>query len=150
MQLKIAGAGHCVEVSLPNGATATVAELKRAVGESTGLAPPYQRLLCKGKTLGDDAVLGASAGVADGAKLILLHSPEYALDAKARAAIDGVAQEIAALQTAEALPTAALQERATLLLCKLDEIDCRSDTLRQMRRAQIQRCEALSPSSGRR
>ena len=144
MKLQVAGCGHRLELSLREDAT--VAAIKQAVAESTGLAPAYQRLLFRGKKLDDDDAPLGPAGITDGAKLMLMHSPAYGRDAQAAGAIEQIGREISALEVAGLAPAIA-QERCTQLCCRLDAIDVSgSDTLRRLRRAQLRRCETWSGS----
>jgi hypothetical protein len=142
MQLSLSGSGHKVSVTVEGDDT--VAALKQAAAEATGLPAEYQRLVHRGKRLDDDNASVTSTGVADGSKLMLVHSPAYARDVDAIRAIEEVAREISEVQAA-AIARAALEERCTLLCCRLDGIDVSaSESLRQLRRKQLQRCEALS------
>jgi hypothetical protein len=147
MLLALSGSGHSVSVTVKEDDT--VAALKQAVAEATGLAAEYQRLLHKGKRLDDDDALLSSTAIAHGSKLMLVHSPAYARDADGIRAIEHIAREISEVQ-AVAMAPGALEERCTLLCCRLDAVDVSgSESLRQLRRAQLQRCEALSSQSRR-
>mmetsp|Transcript_11205 Transcript_11205/g.35861 ORF Transcript_11205/g.35861 Transcript_11205/m.35861 type:complete len:149 (+) Transcript_11205:49-495(+) len=142
MLLALTGSGHNVSLTVENDDT--VAALKQAVAGATGLAAEYQRLLHKGKRLDDDNALLSSTAITNGSKLMLLHSPAYARDADAIRIIEEIAREISEVQAAAMAP-GALEERCTRLCCRLDSINVSgSESLRQLRRQQLQRCEALS------
>lgn len=143
MLLKVAGAGHSAELTVADDAT--IGAIKLAVEGATGLAPGYQRLLCRGKALDDDEANAQSVGVLDRTKLMLMHSPAHARDAQALSAIDAIARDIAALEAAAERGSASVVEQCTQFCCKLDAVEVgESDSLRQLRRRLLARCDALS------
>jgi hypothetical protein len=142
LQLKVVGAGHTLELSVPD--SATVGEIKAEIAAQTGLAPAYQKLLIRGKVFEDDKALAEDVGIVDRTKLMLMHSAAYAEDSAGAAAIASISQEIDQLAAANHEPKIA-EEVATQLLCRLDAVDVgQSGTLREMRRAAMRRCEQFS------
>ena len=139
--LKVSGAGHNVEISVPDDAT--VLTIKKAVKEQTGLAIEYQKLLYRGKAFDDDSASVASVGISDRTKIMLMRSPAYARDEQAITAIEAVRREIDALEAKrDEADAAALEELSTQLCCKLDAVDVGdSSSLRSLRREQLKRCE---------
>ena len=90
----------------------------------------------------------STAGIGDRTKLMLMHSAAYSRDASAVEAITKVSQELDALELGVdggSIAPAARDELATQLCCRLDAVDVGdSATLRELRRAQLRRCEQWS------
>jgi hypothetical protein len=146
LRLKVSGAGHNVELTVCEADT--IGTIKAAVHQATGLHPAYQRLLVRGKAFDDDSVSCETAGIGDRTKLMLMHSAAYSRDASAVEAITKVSQELDALELGVdggSIAPAARDELATQLCCRLDAVDVGdSATLRELRRAQLRRCEQWS------
>ena len=145
LRLRISGCGHNVDITV--SADATLGELKKLIEAATALPPPFQRLVARGCKLEDDGAGIAAAGVADRTKLMLMHSAEYAADAQAFEALSAVSKEIAELEKRADLSAAAREELVTQVCCKLDAVEVNgSSTLRELRRAQLKRAQAISAS----
>lgn len=145
MLLKVSGAGQSVELNVPEDAT--VGAIKLAIETECGIAPCYQKLICCGKPLKDDEASAASFGVLDRTKIILMKSPEFTRDEAALSAIDAIKTEIDALETCGDRGSPAVVERCTQLCCKLDAVEVGdSARVRQVRKAQLARCDVLSQS----
>lgn len=126
----------------------TIGGIKAAVYQASGLHPSYQRLLMRGKAFDDDSLSVLEAGINDRTRLMLMHSAAYSNDAAAAEAIGKISQEIDALQRSvesQLLAPAARDEMATQLCCRLDAVTVgESETLRELRRTQLRRCEQWS------
>mgnify|MGYP002633193548 CR=1 FL=1 len=141
LRIRVSGLGQNIDLSLLD--TATVGDLKAKIQVATGLPPPHQKLLFRGRAFLEDGQLATSAGIIDRTKLMLMRSEEGVRDASAAEAILALARDIDALSARE-LSSRALEELVTQLCCKLDAIEIGdSATLREMRRAQIRRAEGL-------
>jgi len=156
-RLKITGLGYSLSLELDPDST-TVANLKAAIEEQTGLPPVYQRLLARSTKLDDAAASELSlseAGLKDRTKIMLLHSAIFAQEKEGFAALQSISKEMQDLsdrvkkQSGEDLPQPAFEPEAvsefvTRLCCRLDEIDTAgSENLRAQRKALLKRAEQI-------
>lgn len=148
LTLKVTGLGH--KITLEVAETATVSDLKQDIHSHVPTLPPtYQRLLCRGKKLDDNEATLSSLNIKNRTSIMLLHNELYAADKEAMEAISLLEQEIHELAATQGeIPKDVLQERITLICCKLDGVDTHgSESLRAMRKEALKKAEALDSSS---
>jgi hypothetical protein len=159
--LRIAGLGHHFELSIES--TATLLQLKQAIEKKIELAPEYQRLVAKHKSMDDDAmVLGGTIytesgvqsiglGLVDKTKILLLHSAQYTQD---KAGVDTLndlnkqIDEIDAQRISREFDSVTVHELITQLCCKVDGVETNgSEALRRMRKGTIRKAEGVAKKS---
>lgn len=148
LTLKITGLGHKITLELPK--TTTISTLKDEIASLTSLPPTYQRLVCRGKKLDNckEETL-ESLSIKNRTSIVLLHNELYANDKEAIDQITSLEKQLQELDANKnSISSEVLQERVTLICCKLDEVDTHgSESLRAMRKALLKKAEALDPSS---
>ncbi|KAL7510476.1 hypothetical protein ACHAXN_007762 [Cyclotella atomus] len=160
--LRIAGLGHHFE--LPIESTSTLLELKQTIEKRIDLAPEYQRLVAKHKSMDDDSmVLGGTIynvdsgvqsigiGLVDKTKILLLHSAQYTQDKDGVDTLNELNKqidEIDAKRISRELDNVAVHEFITQLCCKIDGVETNgSEALRRMRKGAIRKAEGVARKS---
>ncbi|KAL3801112.1 hypothetical protein HJC23_002405 [Cyclotella cryptica] len=164
LTLRIAGLGHHFELTLES--TCTLLDLKKEIEKKIDLAPEYQRLVAKHKTMDDDSmVLGGTIynvdqshavqsigiGLQNRAKILLLHSSQYTVDKAGVDALTALSKEIAevdARRVARDIGNEEVHELITQLCCKIDGVETNgSEALRRMRKSTIRKAEGVAKKS---
>lgn len=143
LTLRVTGLGH--KLTLEVDSSLSLLELKEKIAFETTIPAEYQRLICHGKNLNEDARSLADSQLQDRTKIMLLHNKEYAADREAFEQIHALKKELENLASSEnGKSPEVVHELVTQICCKLDAVDIHgSETLRKIRKDILKQAESI-------